>query len=152
MSRTTRRKNMKRRWYNFDTEEHFNVIKELKGAGNPYPEQCRGWTGWMPQAPQALRDHREAEWFHINSRQQPTFQKFVAHEDAMFHSDRGWHHHGPVWRGAGGHFNGEDRNISFERPHRRAVKQFIHRCVVDDVWDDSVVPEYKSRGWWMYYD
>lgn len=152
MSRTFRRKTLTRRWYNYDTPEQFGHIKQLYNSGNPYPEQYRGWCGWLPQAPQELRDHREAEWFPRFSCQKHSYDEYVAHENAMFHSERGWHHHGRVWRGMGGELNGEDRNTSFERPHRRAMKQFIHRCVVDDAWDGTVIPEYKSRGWWMYYD
>lgn len=152
MARTYRRKNLKRRWYNYDNEEHFDRLKQLTESGNPFPEEYRGYCGWGHTAPEALKDHREAELFDRFSRQKPTYREYVAHEDAMFHSERGWHHHGRVWRGMGGDMNGDDRNLSFERPHRRAIKQFIHRCVVQDAWDNTIIPDYKSRGWWMYYD
>lgn len=153
MSRTIRRKNLKRCWYNYDSAEHFTRIQHLISIGNPFPEECRGYCGYFSHAPQALKEHREAEWHATSSRQKHSYKEYVAHEDAMFHSDRGWHHGAShLWRGMGGELAGNDRNISFERPHRRAMKQFIHRCVVDDAWDHTVVPDYKCRGWWMYYD
>lgn len=152
MSRTYRRKNLKPLRYNYNNSNEFNHIKQLYDSGNPFPEQHRGWSGWLPEAPQELRDHREAEDFERWCRGKHTFAEFIAHEDAMFHSERGWHHHGQLWRGMGGEMNGDDRNIQFERPHRSAMKQFIHCCVTNDTWDGTVVPEYKSRGWWMYYN
>ena len=152
MSRTIRRKNLKRNWYNYDGEEHFTHIQQLKDSGNPFPEEWRGYCGWGHTAPKALNDHHDAKRFTRDSCQKHTYKEYVSHENAMFHSDRGWHHGGRwLWRGMGG-VRSDDRNRIFERPHRRAMKQFVHRCVVDDAWDSTVIPDYRSRGWWMYYD